>query len=224
MDPLTRWRGRLAARRALRDTAKARLAKAERGLAWARSAKRPTVKRREGEVARLRQLVAERQAQVDAAKRVIARNTPRPLRERAYEQATRLVGVMEHGANNHGPEVETIIRANGGLPGEAWCGDFVARVYRLAGSKAVSRSWAAVRLFRSLSGVRRVRRPKRGDVVTFTFDHVGMFVRDLGASIETIEGNTGASGAVSDSRTGLDGVYRKVRSKGLVSAYYRVQR
>jgi hypothetical protein len=52
-----------------------------------------------------------------------------------------------------------------------------------------------------------------------------MFVRDRGdGTIETIEGNTGASGAVSDSRTGGDGVYRKVRPKSLVKDYLRVHR
>ena len=65
----------------------------------------------------------------------------------------------------------------------------------------------------------------RGDLVRFTFDHVGMFVRDRGdGTVETIEGNTGTSGAVSDSATGGDGVYRKIRSKGLVRDYVHVTR
>lgn len=147
------------------------------------------------------------------------------LRERAYREADRLVGVMERGGNNRGAEVEDIIHEGGGLPGQAWCGWFMAAVYKRAGSRAVEWRWGAVRLMALVSGVRRTQRPKRGDLVRFTFDHVGMFVRDNGdGTITTIEGNTGRSGAVSDSKTGGDGVYRKVRSKSLVRDYLEVTR
>jgi hypothetical protein len=150
---------------------------------------------------------------------------PRRLRERAYRVAAGLVGVMESGGNNRGAAVLKIIRANGGVGPETWCGDFVAYCYRLAGSKSVSRPWASVRLVGAVAGVRRTTAPLRGDLVRFTFDHVGMFVRDCGnGTIETIEGNTGATGAVSDSATGGDGVYRKIRSKGVVHDYLRVGR
>jgi hypothetical protein len=132
---------------------------------------------------------------------------------------------MEVGSNNAGAKVTEIIRANGGGGPEPWCGDFVAYCYRLSGSKAVTRNWAAVRLLRGATGVTGTRNPRRGDLVRYSFDHVGMFVRDRGdGTIETIEGNTGASGAVSDSRTGGDGVYRKIRSKSLVKDYLRVHR
>lgn len=148
-----------------------------------------------------------------------------PLRDKALYVAEGLVGVMEEGGNNAGPMVEKIIHANGGSTGEPWCGDFVAYCYRLAGSVAVTRSWAAVRLLFGIAGIRKTSSPQPGDLVRFTFDHVGMFVRDNGdGTITTIEGNTGASGAVSDSATGGDGVYRKVRSKGLVNDYLRVSR
>jgi hypothetical protein len=147
-----------------------------------------------------------------------------PMRLRALDVAESLVGVMEIGGNNQGPMVSKIIRANGGTGPEPWCGDFVAYCYQRAGSKAVTRSWAAVRLLGSVVGVKRVQKPLAGDLVRFTFDHVGMFVRDQGAFIETIEGNTGASGAVSDSATGGDGVYRKRRPKSQVNDYLRVTR
>lgn len=149
----------------------------------------------------------------------------RPLRLRALDHARALIGVMEHGGNNAGAMVSKIIRANGGSGPEPWCGDFQAYVYRLAGSKAVTRAWAAVSLLGGVAGVRRTSTPKPGDLVRFTFDHVGMFEKDNGdGTITTIEGNTGASGAVSDSSTGGDGVYRKVRSKALVNDYLRVSR
>jgi len=151
-----------------------------------------------------------------------------PLRLKAYEAAASQVGVMETGGNNRGVPLTRYIRTNQGVGPEPWCGDFQAWCYRQAGSKAVTRSWAAVRLFGGIVGVKRVDQPLRGDLVRFDFsssglDHIGMFSRDLGdGRIETIEGNTGASGAVSDSSTGGDGVYRKVRSKALVHDYLRI--
>ena len=146
------------------------------------------------------------------------------LQKRALRAADALVGVMEQGGNNTGPMVNKIIKANGGDIGEPWCGDMCAYAYRQAGSKAVTRSWASVRLLGGVQGVRRVKTPQPGDLVRFNFDHVGMYVKEAGMFIETIEGNTGASGAVSDSKTGGDGVYRKRRAKSLVNDYLRVTR
>lgn len=151
------------------------------------------------------------------------RNTP--LRERAYRIAASKVGVMEQGGNNVGPAVEEIIREGGGVRGQAWCGWFMAYCYKLAGSNAITWQMGAVRLWLGIFGVRRTSKPRRGDAVRFTFDHIGMFVRDCGdGTIETIEGNTGATGAVSDSATGGDGVYRKRRPKSLVRDYLRIYR
>lgn len=162
------------------------------------------------------------------AKRVILRRTKqlvatRPMNERAVMFAHTLVGIVEQGGNNVGPRVSAMIRANAGTPGEPWCGDFVAFVYRHVGSKAVNRSWASVRLLRGLIGVIPTTRPVGGDLVRFKFDHVGLFLRDNGdGSILTIEGNTGAYGAVSDSVTGGDGVYEKRRDKSLVRDYLHI--
>ncbi len=196
-----RWTKRLAARRRRKTAAAKNLVNARRRLNHAKN-------------------------EVAAALRVLARHpAPSSLRERAYKQAVKFIGVMEQGGNNTGPTVDKIIRANGGVVGEPWCGDFMAWCYQRAGSKGVDRRWASVQLTGSDPDVRETSSPKRGDLVRFTFDHVGMFVRDRGdRTIETIEGNTGSSGAVSDSSTGGDGVYRKVRSKGLVNDYLRVLR
>ena len=146
------------------------------------------------------------------------------LQKRALRAADALVGVMEQGGNNTGPMVNKIIKANGGDIGEPWCGDLIAYCYMQAGSKAVTRSWASVRALSGVTGVKRVKTPQAGDLVRFNFDHVGMYVKEAGMFIETIEGNTGASGAVSDSKTGGDGVYRKRRAKSLVNDYLRVTR
>ena len=148
-----------------------------------------------------------------------------PLREKAYKVATTLIGVMEQGGNNAGPMVSTIIRENGGSGPEPWCGDTMAYCYRHAGSKAVQRLWASVFYLGQIAGLHKTSSPLRGDLVRYTFDHVGMFVKDNGdGTITTIEGNTGSSGAVSDSATGGDGVYKKVRAKSLVRDYLRVER
>lgn len=143
----------------------------------------------------------------------------------AVQEAEKLLGVMEEGGNNAGRRVSEIIISNGGAVGEPWCGDFVAYCYRNAGSKAVTRSWASVYfLGTGLAGLKRISTPEYGCLVRFTFDHVGIFLRDLGnGEIETIEGNTGPVGAVSDGDGG-DGVYRKRRSKSLVNDYIKVTR
>jgi uncharacterized protein (TIGR02594 family) len=150
---------------------------------------------------------------------------PQPsLQDRALTEARQLVGVMEMGGNNNGPKVMEIIRANGGTGPEPWCGDFVAYCYKRAGSKVVSRSWAAVRFLGTLTGQRVVAKPKPGDLVCFAFDHVGLFVRwDGVGKLVTIEGNTGASGAVSDGN-GSDGVYVKRREVSQVARFVRVLR
>lgn len=170
-----------------------------------------------------RRRVDQAQYWIDRRRSQLSRS--RPLRLRALGEAMKLIGVMEVGGNNRGQAVERIIHLGGGLPGQAWCGWFCAAVYKRAGSKAVDWQWGAVRLLSAVTGVRRVSTPLPGDLVRFTFDHVGMFEKDNGdGTITTVEGNTGATGAVSDSKTGGDGVYRKVRSKSLVNDYLRVSR
>jgi hypothetical protein len=175
--------------------------------------------RRATVAAHLRTVVAERRL------KNLRTELHMPVRERALAVADTLVGVMEQGGNNQGPMVAKIIRENSGIVGEAWCGDFIAYCYRHAGSKVVTRPWAAVKNFGFLTGQERVMSPQPGDLACYSFDHIGIVVRDLGnGMLETIEGNTGRSGAVSDSTTGGDGVYRKHRSKSLVSRYVRILR
>lgn len=170
-------------------------------------------------------LVAEAEHAVAHRRHQIAAN--KPLRVRALAEMEKLVGIMEVGGNNVGRQVLRIIRANGGTGPEAWCGDTVAFAYRAAGSKVVQRGWAAVRLLGFLTGMKVISAAdaKPGDIVCFKFDHTGMLRRKVSFGIiETIEGNTGASGAVSDSKTGGDGVYIKRRSTSLVARYVRVTR
>lgn len=191
-----------------------------------------TVSRRELEsIRRWRRLRDEAQRMVNTRRRQIRAH--RPLATRAFQYAEGLVGIMEQGGNNVGPEVSKLIRAAGGSPGEPWCGDTVIVCYRNAGSKAVNRSWAAVRLMLT-PGVRRTSNPVQGDIVRYTFDHTGLFAhwcdangkpcpKNVASHLLVIEGNTGASGAVSDGN-GSDGVYKKVRDRGLVSDFLHVTR
>jgi hypothetical protein len=160
-----------------------------------------------------------------------------PLRMRAFKEAKRLLDmhVREAGGNNHGPMVARIILANRGAVGEPWCGDFVAWCYRKAGSKSVTRAWAAVNSYLPLAGLKRVAEPLKGDAVRYTFGHIGLFggwcdahgrtvARRHATHLRAIEGNTGRAGAVSDSAGGGDGVYLKIRSRALVRDFVRVTR
>ena len=191
-----------------------------------RAARRANVKPR---IEKWKLLVAEAERMIDRRTRQI--REARPVRERAFTIAESLVGIMEHGGNNVGPRVSALIREAGGSPGEPWCGDFVTVCYRQAGSKLVDRSWAAVRLMLT-AGVSRTSDPQRGDIVRFRFDHTGLFdcwcdhngvraSKQAATHLRTIEGNTGATGAVSDGN-GSDGVYRKVRDRSLVSDFLHV--
>lgn len=161
-----------------------------------------------------------------------------PMRARALAVARDQLGVLERGGNNRGPEVEAIIRANGGVPGEPWCADFDAFCYRKAGSRAVQRAWAAVRNLGFLAGMRVLRTKLlglAGDIVCYTFDHTGLLVCYCDASgrpkraadathVRAIEGNTGTGGAVSDSSGGGDGVHERIRPLSQVSRMVRVTR
>lgn len=227
-----RWSGLLRTRLALLKRARAQQAYRRRKLEWYRTrSKRADRRELAAKWAKLAgeadALVARREEQVSVARRVVKRHKVEPLRLRAYKVAEGLIGTMELGGNNRGEKVMAIIKANGGTGPEPWCGDFQAWCYRLAGSKAVNRSWASVYLLGRLAGVTKVANPLRGDLVRFNFSHVGMFdswIDRKAGRFLTIEGNTGATGAVSDSLTGGDGVYRKERQTSLVTDYRRVTR
>lgn len=158
---------------------------------------------------------------------------PPAMRVLALAEAVSQLGVMEHGGNNEGREVQRYIHEGGGSGPLAWCGYFVAHCYRKAGSKSVTSQWAGVRFLGYIVGMKRIKlvdaRP--GDIIVYEFtgggdgDHTGLLEHGpVGGMIVAIEGNTGATGAVSDSTTGGDGVYRKRRSVGLVKYAVRVTR
>lgn len=159
-----------------------------------------------------------------ATKKIKAKH--QPLRLSAFAVAETMIGVMEQGGNNVGPQVLKIIHANGGVGGEPWCGDFVAFCYRQAGSKKVDRAWASVNAINTGNSGDFVRttNPVRGNIVTYSFGHTGLFDKWIDRArgvFQTIEGNTGNIGAVSDSLTGGDGVYRKQRSTSLGVSFWQ---
>ncbi len=170
------------------------------------------------------QVVKKRKAQVAFAERVIERHSNETISTRALHRAelTLAQHVFETGGNNRGPKVEAIINyAHGQVP-EPWCVDFVIHSYGLAGSTIVKPGYPRAVRHMLVTGTRVTSNPQPGDIVRYTFDHTGIFVKDNGnGSITVIEGNTGPSGATSDGNGG-DGVYRKVRSKSLVADYLRV--
>jgi hypothetical protein len=166
-------------------------------------------------------------------KRAAARGA---LRVRAYAEARRMLELdVRESGNNGGPIVMKIIKANGGGGPEAWCGDFMAWCYRKAGSRSVTRAWASVSSYLAVGGLKRTTTPEKGDLVRYTFSHIGMFVcwcdaagKEVGHAaathIKTIEGNTGRVGAVSDSAGGGDGIYLKLRPRNLVLDFVHVTR
>lgn len=164
-----------------------------------------------------------------------------PMRLRALAIAREDIGIREQGGNNRGAQVMERIRANGGTGPEPWCGDEMAWCYRKAGSKAVTRMWAAVRNLGRIAGLRilkGVHYGLPGDLVCFLFagggDHVGMLVgycdsegrpmRAAGAThVHTIDGNSSGDD-VSDSARGGDGVGEQIRPIALVDRVVRVLR
>jgi lysozyme len=75
MTILSRWTSRAATRRALLKAARARLAAAERGLAWAKKYHRPSIRERTAQVVALRKVVKVRAAQVAYAERIVKRHS-----------------------------------------------------------------------------------------------------------------------------------------------------
>ena len=165
--------------------------------------------------------------------------------ERLVEIATREVGVHESGGNNRGPRISEYQSATWLKPAPwPWCAAFICWIVRewlkdaaaqaalsLSGPRAIEawrprtagafdfERWAKEKGVRVLP---RGNKAKAGDIVVFDFSHIGIAVKDqLGAAtIETIEGNTNASGQ-RDSKAG-DGVWRKRRQASSVRSMIRL--
>jgi len=138
------------------------------------------------------------------------------------------VGVEEIDGTNCGPKVN-IYKAATNLPadeGWPWCAAFVCWCVRKAAFAAdvpftptfrrpmTAVAWGFEVWSRAQDNSTQTRKPagddiKAGDIVMFTFSHIGIAVEDADpktGTVETVEGNTDAAG----SREG-GGVFRKTR-------------
>jgi hypothetical protein len=155
----------------------------------------------------------------------------KPLRERALAEARATLHIRERGGNNSGAEVMQIIREGGGTGPEAWCGDAVAAWYKRAGSKVVTRAWAAAHAgiwgwFTGVTRLRSLKNLKPGHIVEYVWQHTGLFEewidKDAGW-FWAIEGNTRPGTTASDSGGG-EGVHRVKRNINQVAGAFSPQR
>jgi hypothetical protein len=140
------------------------------------------------------------------------------------------VGEREEG-NNGGVAVRKYQNATWLEPGAwPWCAAFVCWSFKEALKKSVQvinrprtagawdfENWATkegAELIKPASDTL----VKRGDIVVYTFSHIGIAVSDeLDGKVDTVEGNTNTGG----DREG-DGVYRKTRKKSQIRSIIRI--
>jgi hypothetical protein len=220
---LALWERREAVRKELHTRAQADLMEARRLDVHPRQHLVDRRDLRSKQLREARDMIARRKEQIAKKK------ANQPLREKAFAEAVKDLGVREQGGNNRGPAVEKIILEAGGYIGEPWCGDAVYVWYKRAGSKSPSRAWAYVPTLQNL--LTKVKNPKRGHVVIYNWnggvaDHTGLFDRWANDSgwFYAIEGNTSKDSKVSDSRAGGDGVHRRLRHVSEVDSFRRVLR
>lgn len=157
-------------------------------------------------------------------------------RQRAVKWASDAVGTLEHPpGSNDGPRIRKWWQTTGYTSPVPYCACFVAcsvehatrgrvKAQQIGGyCPAIVQLARANRLGFRLSNLSQAR---PGDFVMFdfgreTYDHVGMFVAHDGDYILTIEANTSPDSSLDTSLSAQangQGVYRRRRSKGLVSA------
>ena len=143
--------------------------------------------------------------------------------------AEKEVGVKEKPLNsNRGKRVEEYQAATW-LEGTGWpwCAAFICWLCREAGMPKAKRpqtagAWDFEKYAKKMGGklIKPAAKDKvrAGDIVIFTFSHIGLAVADeADGLVKTIEGNTDASG----SREG-GGVYRKTRRKSQIRSIIRI--
>lgn len=103
-----------------------------------------------------------------------------------------------------------------------WCMAFVQWCFSQAGYKLPHKTASCSELlswYRKYQPERVVSVPKPRDIIIYNFGHTGIVESVASGTITAIEGNTSAGDAGSQSNGG--GVFRRVRSKSLVTAYIR---
>lgn len=109
-----------------------------------------------------------------------------------------------------------------GLDGYAWCMMFVQWSFAQAGYKLPYKTASCSDLlnwYRANQPERVAREPKPRDIIIYNFGHTGIVESVGNNTVTAIEGNTSAGDAGSQSNGG--GVFRRTRSKTLVTAYIR---
>lgn len=140
-----------------------------------------------------------------------------PLRESIARIAETKIGTKESGGNNKGKDLQPFFDAdhydpNGAAPGDdgyPWCASFVCWVVMVAiAGRAITfqrprtasafgfEAWSLAQD----NSTNTKRNPgsdiKRGDLVIFSFSHIGIAVADATAThITTVDGNTNAAGS-----------------------------
>lgn len=159
------------------------------------------------------------------------------LANKICELAAKELGVEEIDGSNCGPRVNQYKAATNLPPDEPWpwCAAFVCWLVREAmvatGIKETARfkrprtagAWAFENWSLAQDATTQTRKPHRGDIkpgdiVVFTFSHIGIAVGspDAEGYVATIEGNTDAAG----SREG-GGVFRKRRKLSAIRSRIR---
>lgn len=109
-----------------------------------------------------------------------------------------------------------------GLDGQPWCMMFVQWCYAQAGRPLPCKTASCstlLRWYRENRPQEIVKEPRPRDIVLYRFGHTGILAAAAAETVTAIEGNTSPGDAGSQSNGG--GVYRRTRSKTLVTAYIR---
>jgi len=109
-----------------------------------------------------------------------------------------------------------------GLDGNPWCMMFVLWCFDQAGQPLPHRTASCSNMlswYQKHHPEQVVSAPKPRDIIIYNFGHTGIVESATADTVTAIEGNTSAGEAGSQSNGG--GVFRRERSKTLVTAYIR---
>lgn len=128
------------------------------------------------------------------------------------------LGITEYPPNSN----RTKYGAWYGLDGQPWCMMFVQWCFHQAGLTLQHRSASCSDMlswYRKYAPEKVTNNPQPRDIIIYNFGHTGIVESVAAGTITAIEGNTSAGDSGSQSNGG--GVFRRVRSKSLVTAYIR---
>jgi hypothetical protein len=150
--------------------------------------------------------------------------------EKAVAIARKFIGVTEQPeGSNWGPTVGKFITYTGYTFPVYWCGCFVCYCVGNAGAKIPSKirlgytGYITADANANVNGLSAVSfdNARPGDIVVYSFDHIGLVEQVSGDILHAIEGNT--SSGTSGSQSNGGGVYRRVRSRSDVVTIARPQ-